>query len=141
MSATPLRVGDWFVIPPDELRWHFDTSGGPGGQHANRSATRVELSWDLSSSPAVIEDVRRRLIERLDAPGGTVTVTAADTRSQWRNRALARRRLEETLLAALRVDAPRIATATPRAARRRRRDEKRRRSAVKRMRQRPEEEE
>ncbi|HEX5630592.1 MAG TPA: aminoacyl-tRNA hydrolase, partial [Acidimicrobiia bacterium] len=65
-------MGDWFVIPPDELRWHFDTSGGPGGQHANRSATRVELSWDLSSSAAVPEEVRRRLLERLD-PGGTIT--------------------------------------------------------------------
>lgn len=143
MSASPLRVGDWFIIPPDELRWQFDTSGGPGGQHANRSATRVELSWDLTTSGSIDETMRARLLERLGprAAGGIVKVAAADTRSQWRNRAMARRRLEEVLLVALRPERERVTTTPTPTGRRRRAEEKRRRSVLKRLRSRPEEEE
>ena len=143
MSASPVRVGEWFVIPPDELRWQFDTSGGPGGQHANKSATRVELSWDVTTSDAVDPSMRSRLLERLGtrAPGGVVKVAAADTRSQWRNRAMARRRLEEVLLTALRPERDRVATTPTAPGRRRRAEAKRRRSMLKRLRQRPEEEE
>ena len=143
MSASPVRVGNWFVIPPDELRWQFDTSGGPGGQHANRSATRVELSWDVTMSGAIDATLRARLLERLGtrAPGGVVKVSAADTRSQWRNRAMARRRLEEVLLTALRPERDRVATTPTVPGRRRRAEAKRRRSMLKRLRQRPEEEE
>jgi ribosome-associated protein len=143
MSASPLRVGEWFAIRPDELRWQFDTSGGPGGQHANRSATRVELSWDVTSSDSIDAAMRARLLERLGtrAPGGVVSVAAADTRSQWRNRAMARRRLEEVLLGALRPERDRVATAPTATGRRRRAEAKRRRSVLKRLRRTPEEEE
>jgi len=143
MAAHPLRVGEWFAIPPDELQWRFDTSGGPGGQHANRSATRVELWWDAAASTALGEELRSRLLARLGprAAGGIVTVSAADTRSQWRNRAMARRRLEEMLREALREDPVRFATRVTSGARRRRAESKRRRSALKRLRRPPEEEE
>ncbi len=144
MSAgSPLRLVAGFVIPADELRWRFETSGGPGGQHANKSATRAELSWDVAATTAIPQSTRDRLLERLGsrAPGGVVTVAAADTRSQWRNRSIARRRLEQTLDEALQVDRTRVATITPGAARRRRRDEKRRRAALKALRRPPEEEE
>ncbi|MFH1330440.1 MAG: peptide chain release factor-like protein, partial [Actinomycetota bacterium] len=95
----PLRVAPGLVIPADELRWRFDTSGGPGGQHANRSATRVELAFDLATSPPVPEAVRARLLERLSprAPGGVVRVVVDESRSQWRNRQTARRRLAALL--------------------------------------------
>jgi ribosome-associated protein len=83
------------------------------------------------------------LLERLGtrAPGGVVKVSAADTRSQWRNRAMARRRLEEVLLTALRPERERVATTPTAPGRRRRAETKRRRSMLKRLRQRPEEEE
>lgn len=143
MAAGPIRVGDWFAIPAEELHWRFDTSGGPGGQHANKTASRVELSWDAKASSALDADLRARLLTGLGAraPGGVVTVAAADTRSQWRNRAMARRRLEEVLLVALREDRPRHATRPTAGARRRRADSKRRRSTLKRLRQPPEAEE
>jgi ribosome-associated protein len=123
------------------LRWRFDTSGGPGGQHANRSATRVELAWDLGASPSVPARLRHLLLEGLGrrAPGGIVTVVAADSRSQWRNRAVARQRLAELLTEAMRRDPTRVATRVPASARRRRLDRKRQRSATKRLRQAPDE--
>ncbi len=140
--TAPISVSEHLTVPGDELRWRFDTSGGPGGQHANRSATRVELSWDLAATSAVSERTRRQLLERLGkkAPGGVLTVTAADTRSQWRNRALARRRMQEVLTEALREDPDRVATRVPHATRRRRLERKRRRSDLKRSRRMPEEE-
>ena len=143
MSTMPIRIEGHFSIPAEELRWRFDTSGGPGGQHANKASTRVELSWDLGASPAVPEGIRRRLLDRLGTrtPGGVLTVIAADTRSQWRNRSIARHRMAEILTDALRVDPDRIATRLPAGARRRRLERKRMRSETKRMRHAPEQEE
>ncbi|MBI5157572.1 MAG: aminoacyl-tRNA hydrolase [Acidimicrobiia bacterium] len=141
--TAPIRVAEHLTVPGDELRWRFDTSGGPGGQHANRSSTRVELSWDLGSTAAVTEPTRRRLLERLGkkAPGGIVTVIAADTRSQWRNRSIARHRMHEVLTEALREDPDRVPTRVPHAARRRRLEGKRRRADLKRSRRMPEQDE
>jgi ribosome-associated protein len=138
--TAPIRVSEHLVVPGDELRWRFDTSGGPGGQHANKASTRVELSWELAASEAVSDRLRRRLLERLGkrATGGVVTIIVGDTRSQWRNRSIARHRLEETLVEAMRVDPDRIPTRTPPAARRRRLENKRRRSETKRTRRPPE---
>jgi ribosome-associated protein len=137
----PLHVDDKLAIPPAELRWRFDPSGGPGGQHANRSSTRVELSFDLASSPSVPADLRERMLQRLGsrAAGGVVSVTVDDSRSQWRNRVIARRRLADLLRDALRPERrARRATKPSRAARQRRLDRKRRRGHLKRMRRRPE---
>lgn len=128
------------VIPPGELRWHFDTAGGPGGQHANRAATRVELSFDLGASPAIPETLRRRLLERLGPrpAGGVIRLVVDESRSQWRNRQIARRRLAALLAEALRVPRPRRPTRPGPAARLRRLADKRHLSEVKRRRRRPE---
>lgn len=129
-----LAVGR-FTIPAAELEEHFTTSGGPGGQHANRSSTAVELRFDVVGSEAFPEPERSRLVERL---GAVVTVTASDSRSQWRNRALARQRLSERLEEALRPPKRRRATKPTRASRRRRLESKRKQSEKKRLRRRPE---
>lgn len=126
-------------IPERELVWRFDTAGGPGGQHANRSATRVELSFDVAQSSAFDETTKERLHERLGPRmvNGVVVVAASDSRSQWRNRAIARKRLAELLEVALRQAPARRATRPSRAARARRLDAKSRRSAIKRLRRPP----
>jgi ribosome-associated protein len=121
-------------IPIDELEWRFTGSGGPGGQHANTSNTRVELRFDIAGSPSLGPRQRARLIEKL---GPTLRVVASDERSQTRNRALALERLRERLADALHVEPPRHATRPTRAAKKRRLDEKRHRSDVKRTRRSP----
>jgi ribosome-associated protein len=120
------------AIPLSELRWRFTRSGGPGGQHANTSDTRVEVTFDVAGSPSLGEGQRRLLLDRL---GAEVRAVAADERSQARNRALALDRLRERLAAALVVRRPRRATRPTAASRERRLGEKRRRAEVKRMRQ------
>lgn len=135
----PLRVAPGLVIPATELRWHFDTAGGPGGQHANRSATRVELAFDLAGSPSVPETLRPRLLERLAAraPGGVLRVVVDESRSQWRNRQTARRRLAAMLAGALRVPRRRRPTRPTTASRLRRLADKRHRAEVRRRRRPP----
>jgi ribosome-associated protein len=134
-----LEVAPDVVIPQRELRWRFDTSGGPGGQHANRSATRVELSFDLARSDHVDPDTKARMLRRLGrrAVDGVVSVSVDSTRSQHRNRQLARLRLAEILAEAARRPRPRKRTRVPRAAEQRRRKAKQRRSETKRLRRRP----
>jgi ribosome-associated protein len=121
-------------IPLDELEWRFSGSGGPGGQHANTSNTRVELRFDVAGSPSLGPRQRARLLERL---GPTVRVVASDERSQARNRALALERLRDRLADALHIEPTRHATRPTRAAKQRRLDEKRHRSDLKRARQSP----
>ncbi len=122
------------TIPGDELEEIFETSGGPGGQHANRSATAVRLRFDVSAS-SLPDDVRTKLTQRL---GPTVEVTVTDSRSQFRNRAIARRRLRERLEKAL-VDPPtRRPTRPTRSSKQQRLEDKRARSETKRLRRRPE---
>jgi len=133
-----LRVTSSCAIPLDELEWRFSGPGGPGGQHANTSNTRVEVRFDVAGSPSLGPRQRTRLLERL---GPAVRVVAADTRSQSRNRELALSRLRERLAAALRPQRKRRPTAPTAAARRRRLDAKRRRGDLKRQRRpRPESE-
>jgi ribosome-associated protein len=129
-----LRVNRTLRIPLDELEWRFTPSGGPGGQHANRSNTRVELRFDVASSPSLGPRQRARLLERL---GPTVRVTVDAERSQLRNRALAMERLADRLAAVLQIEKPRQATRPTAAARRRRMDTKRRLGEKKRQRRPP----
>jgi ribosome-associated protein len=129
-----LRVNRTLRIPLDELEWRFTPSGGPGGQHANRSNTRVELRFDVEASPSLGPRQRARIIERL---GPVVRVTVDAERSQLRNRALAQQRLADRLGAALQIDKPRRATRPTEAARRRRMDAKRRLGEKKRQRRPP----
>jgi ribosome-associated protein len=135
-----LHVTDTLTIPGSELEERFTTSGGPGGQHANRSATRVVLTFDIGRSAALDATQRRRLLESLgsSAPSGVLSVTSEESRSQWRNRHLARRRLAESLREGLRPPRRRIPTKPTRASRRRRLERKRARGETKRLRRRPE---
>jgi ribosome-associated protein len=133
-DAGPLRITRSCAIATDELQWRFTGPGGPGGQHANTSNTKVELRFDIESSPSLGPRQRARLLERL---GSIVRVTASERRSQHQNRELALERLRDRLAAALRVEAPRHATRPTRAAKQRRVDEKRRHGDVKRTRRRP----
>lgn len=125
------------TIPLDELTWRFTGSGGPGGQHANTSNTRVELCFDVAGSPSLGRRQRALLLEKL---GPEVRVVAADERSQARNRGLALDRLRLRLADGLHRDPPRTATRPSRAAKRRRVEQKRRRSDLKRTRRSPNEE-
>jgi ribosome-associated protein len=129
--ADLLRVTRTCTIPLDELAWRFVASGGPGGQHANRSNTKVELTFDVEHSPSLGPIQRARLLERL---GPTVRVVVDDERSQLRNRDLALDRLRSRLAAALVVPKSRRATKPSKAANQRRLDAKRRRADVKRTR-------
>ncbi len=130
-----LVVTDSVRIPRFELDETFSASGGPGGQHANKAATRVELVFHVDRSSAFRrESERRRVIDRI---GATVRVVVDDSRSQARNRDLAERRLVEKLRGALRVDRPRRATKPTRGSQRRRLESKARRSELKRQRRRP----
>ena len=121
-------------IPLDELQWRFTTSGGPGGQHANKASTRVEVRFDVTSSGALGPRQRSLLLERL---GPTVRAASGEERSQARNREIALERLRQRLADALRVPKRRVPTAPSAAARARRLDDKRRQSARKRTRARP----
>ncbi len=127
------------TIPASELDWRFEPSGGPGGQHANRSNTRAILEFDVAASSAFDEQTSDRIIERLGAraENGRVRISVDETRSQWRNRAIARRRLAEMLEEALRPRRRRKRTRPTRASRERRIRAKRRRSEKKRLRQPP----
>jgi ribosome-associated protein len=131
-----LRVSRSCAIPLSELQWRFTASGGPGGQHANTSNTRVEVVFDVASSRSLGPRQRARLLERL---GPTVRVVADDERSQRRNRQLALDRLRSRLAEALHVERPRRPTRPSRAAVERRLEEKRRRAQRKQNRARPEE--
>ena len=124
MSDDGLRVNHNLVIPERELEVRTGPSGGPGGQHANRSHTRVEVRFDVEGSSVLGPGQRARLLERL---GPVVRVVADDERSQSRNRALARERLAGRLAAALRIERARRPTAPSRGAVERRLERKRHR--------------
>src|SRR5436853_7332477 len=129
-----LRVSRSCSIPVRELEWHFTASGGPGGQHANTSNTKVELRFDVLGSESLGPRQRARLLERL---GPVVRVVVSDERSQLRNRQLALERLATRLAAALHVERRRVATAPSSASKRRRLEHKRRRGELKRQRRPP----
>ena len=122
------------MIPRSEIELRFSRSSGPGGQHAQRTETRVEAVFDVEASQSLSETQKRR-VERKAGP--VLRAIAQDERSQWRNRELALERLAETLREALRVQRPRRATRPTKAAVERRLDEKRRRGQTKRMRRPP----
>ncbi|HEX5145763.1 MAG TPA: alternative ribosome rescue aminoacyl-tRNA hydrolase ArfB [Conexibacter sp.] len=122
-------------LPPlDEVVLRASRSSGPGGQHANVTASRVEAVFDVAASRALSEAQKARVIARL---GPRVTAVAQDARSQARNRELALERLRARLAAALKPPRPRTPTRPTRASRRRRADAKQQRSARKRARRRP----
>jgi ribosome-associated protein len=129
-----LRVNATCVIRLDELEWRTTGSGGPGGQHANTSDTRVEVRFPVDTSPSLAPRQRELLLERI---GPVARATASDSRSQTRNRELALERLRSRLEVALRVDPPRRSTKPTKSAKQARLDAKRRHSARKQDRRRP----
>jgi ribosome-associated protein len=130
----PLSVGRGTAIPLSEVELRASRSSGPGGQHANVTASRVEATFDVEASRALSDEQKRRIRARC---GPIVRATAQDTRSQARNRELALERLRARLSAALTVQRPRRATKPTAASRRRRVDAKRRRGDLKRARRPP----
>lgn len=134
MADDPIPVTRTVSIPLAEVELRFSRSSGPGGQHAQKSDTRVEAVFDVEASEALSEAQKRRVVSRV---GPVVRAVAQDERSQWRNRELAYERLAETLREALRVRRPRRATRPTKAAVEKRLDQKRRRGAKKRLRRPP----
>jgi ribosome-associated protein len=134
-----LPVGG-YVIPAAELTWTFGPTGGPGGQHANRAHTRAELRFDLATSEVFPGELRSHMLERLGRRivDGAVVVSADESRSQWRNRQVARRRLQELLAESMRRPTPRRPTRPTSASRRQRVEDKRARGETKRLRRPPE---
>jgi ribosome-associated protein len=131
-DALPIRPG--LAIPLREIELRTSRSSGPGGQHANVTASRVEAVFDVNASATLSEAQRARVRARL---GPRVSASAQDSRSQLRNRELALERLAARLAGALEVRRPRHATRPTRASQRRRVEAKRRRADVKRARRRP----
>jgi len=134
MPAESIRVTRSVSLPVDEIQLRFSRSSGPGGQHAQRSETRVEAILDVQASSALTDAQKRRVIDRA---GPTLRSVAQDERSQWRNRELAVERLVETLRAALKVERKRRPTKPTAGARERRLEQKKRRSETKRLRRPP----
>ena len=126
-----IRVTRSVVLPLSEVELRFSRSSGPGGQHANRSETRVEAVFDVEATSALTEAQKRRVLGRT---GATIRAVAQDERSQWRNRELAVERVVEQLRAALRVERVRKPTKPTAQSRERRLEQKRRRSETKRLR-------
>lgn len=123
------------AIPLAEVELRTSRSSGPGGQHAQKTETRVEAVFDVDASATLTAAQKRRLLERV---GPVVRAVAQDERSQWRNRELALERLGAAIREGLRIERPRRPTAPTRAAKERRLDEKRLRGKTKRLRKRPE---
>jgi ribosome-associated protein len=129
-----LDVRPGLTIPPDEVEVRASRSSGPGGQHANVTASRIEASFDVAASSTLTDEQKRRVMARC---GPVVRAVAQDTRSQRRNRELALERLASRIANSLTVSRPRKKTKPTRAAKDRRLQQKRRRAETKRLRGRP----
>jgi ribosome-associated protein len=134
MERESIRVTRSVLLPVSEIEIRVSRSSGPGGQHAQKSSTRVEASLDVESSFALTDVQRRRVIARA---GPVVRAVAQDERSQARNRELAVERLVEKLREALAVPRRRVPTRPTSQARERRLEDKRRRARTKSLRRPP----
>jgi len=129
-----IQVTSRLAIPLEEVELRYSRSSGPGGQHAQKTETRVEAVFDVARSATLSEAQKKRLAARA---GPVVRAVAQDERSQSRNRELALERLGEAIRAGVRVPRKRRPTKPTAASRERRLEGKKRRASVKRMRQRP----
>jgi ribosome-associated protein len=134
MDGESIRVTRSVTLPRSEIELRFSRSSGPGGQHAQKTESRVEAVFDVQASSALTERQKSRVVGKA---GPVLRAIAQDERSQWRNRELAVERLVEQLRAALRVERPRRPTKPTKASRERRLEQKRRRSEIKRLRRAP----
>jgi len=132
--STGLDIGHGTVIPLDEVEVRASRSGGPGGQHANKTESRIEAVFDVRSSATLSESQKSRIAARL---GPRITAVSQDSRGQSRNREMALERLRSRLADALRPVKKRRPTRPGRAARERRLDSKKRQSQRKQQRKRP----
>jgi ribosome-associated protein len=132
--AERLRIDERLSLPLSEIELRASRSSGPGGQHANVTASRVEALFDVEASASLDDAQRSRLLERL---GPVVAAVAQDTRGQARNRELALERLAAKIAAGLRVRRKRRPTRPTRASRKRRLEQKRQTGEKKRRRRRP----
>lgn len=135
-----VKVSRSVTIPSSEIRFRYSRSGGPGGQHANKTSTKVELSWNAARSDALGPRQRARVMERLrtrlDADG-TLRLSSDTHRSQLRNKEEVLDRLVRLVRDGLRISKQRVATKPTKSATERRLSAKRRRSELKRDRRRP----
>jgi ribosome-associated protein len=136
MDGESIRVTRSVAIPRDEIQLRFSRSSGPGGQHAQRTETRVEARFDVDASRALTPAQKARVRSKA---GPVLRAVAQDERSQWRNRRLAEERLVEALREALRVRRRRVPTRPTAAAEEQRLEAKRRRSRTKQLRRGPDE--
>jgi ribosome-associated protein len=134
MERESIRVTRSVLLPLSEIELRVSRSSGPGGQHAQKSSTRVEALFDVEVSEALTDAQKRRVLARV---GPTLRAVAQDERSQARNRELATERLVEKLRAALAVPRRRVATKPTARARERRLERKRRRARTKTLRRPP----
>jgi len=137
---TNIQITETVAIPPTELHFQFSRSGGPGGQHVNRTASQVELTFDVLSSPSLSEAQRARVLSKLKSyidTRGVLHLTSQTTRSQYRNRAEVIERFTLLLQRALHVPKRRIPTRPSPAVAARRLAEKQRTSGIKQHRRRP----
>jgi ribosome-associated protein len=130
----PMPLGRHAAIPLREVVLRASRSSGPGGQHANVTASRIEADFDVGASAALSDEQKQRIIARL---GPRVTAVSQESRSQARNREFALERLQRRLTSALAVQRPRRPTKPSRAATQRRLDAKRRQSERKQTRRTP----
>ena len=135
MDGESIRVTRSVAIPVSEIELRFSRSSGPGGQHAQKTETRVEATFDVEASTALTPAQKDRVVRRA---GPVLRAVAQDERSQARNRELAVERLVAALREALKVERQRRATKPTSASRARRLEEKRRRGQVKQLRRPPE---
>lgn len=139
-----IEIPKTMSIPLSELSFRFSRSGGPGGQHANKAETRVELLFDVANSPSLTDAQRRRVMRRLSNridSDGVLHVTSQATRSQKQNRDRAIERFTRLLEKALQPQKRRKRTKPSRAADERRLQEKKHRSEIKKCRRQPKPEE
>jgi ribosome-associated protein len=134
VDGESIQVTRTLAVPLSEIELRFSRSSGPGGQHAQKTETRVEAVFDVEASATLSEAQRRRILERA---GPVVRAVAQDERSQARNRELALERVADQLREALRVRRRRIPTKPTEASKERRLEEKRRRAEAKRLRRDP----
>jgi ribosome-associated protein len=134
MERESIRVTRSVSIPLSEIAFRYSRSSGPGGQHAQKTETRVEALFDVEASSSLTDRQKNRVVRKA---GPILRAVAQDERSQARNRELATERVADALREALRVERRRVATKPSKAAVERRLEQKRRRSQTKRLRQPP----
>ncbi len=135
-----IKIHNRLSIPERELRFRFSKSSGPGGQHVNKAATKVELLFDVQNSPSLSDSQRERIEKKLDnriSAEGTLRIEVQNTRSQLKNREAAIERFRELISEALKKPKKRIPTKPGKTAKEKRIGEKKRRGEIKKSRRPP----